>query len=112
MTKSLNRRHTMTKRSPIKLEALYSPNCLELDFGHLRANEIDTLLSPYCPRSADLSEPTPYYRPCDDTLVAPCRPTFPRTRHPSRPQVLFPLERLVFAGCRGRVTRRKSQGPS
>ena len=46
MTKSLNRRHTMTKRSPIKLEALYSPNCLELDFGHLRANEIDTLLSP------------------------------------------------------------------
>jgi hypothetical protein len=54
MTKSLNRRHTMRKRSSIKLEALYSPNCLELDFGHLRANEIDTLLSPQCPRSADL----------------------------------------------------------
>jgi hypothetical protein len=54
MTKSLNRRHTMTKRSSIKLVALYSPNCLELDFGHLRANEIDTLLSPQCPRSADL----------------------------------------------------------
>jgi hypothetical protein len=54
MTKSLNRRHTMTKRSSIKLEALYSPNCLELDLGHLRANEIDTLLSPQCPRSTDL----------------------------------------------------------
>src|SRR5215218_2377136 len=26
MTKSLNRRHTMRKRSSIKLEALYSPN--------------------------------------------------------------------------------------
>jgi hypothetical protein len=51
MTKSLNRRHTMTKRSSIKLEALYSPNCLELDFGHLRANEIDTLLSPNAPEA-------------------------------------------------------------
>ena len=92
MTKSLNRRHTMRKRSSIKLEALYSPDCLEFDFGYLRANEIDTLLSPQCPRSADLKVPTPYSDHDEIRLFEPLRPTFlglSGTPLPTELQILF-----------------------